>query len=167
MSKIILKEYIKPNGVPQKTAVRQALIERFQKIKIANGYWNDVAVYDSTKSPYSDESTVYPFIQIVSSDLEFLSSTGEAIQMKNTINVSCVVGVDVEIDDSELQLEKLEEDVLRCLFPDQIGVQPGAFNTLKVELSGIQYNPREAGNDEASFELTITFNTSITAKKES
>lgn len=166
MSKIILKEYIKPNGVPQKTAVRQALIERFQKIKKANGYWNDVAVYDSTKSPYNDESTVYPFIQIANSGIEFSSSPGESIQMRNTVNVSCVVGINAEIDDSELQLEKLEEDVLRCLFPDQIGVQSGAFNTLKVELSGIQYSPKEVGNDEASLELTITFNTSITAKKE-
>lgn len=165
-AKITLNEYIVAEGVPQKTAVRQALENRLSKIKIDNGYWFDVTVYDFTKGPYNDSNVPYPFIQVMNSDVDMTSTSGEAIQMKNTLTVSCVVQTDSEIDDSDLQLEKMEEDVLRCLFPDKIGLQKGAFNSLNVELVDMKYNTRELGDDKASLELTITFNTSIKAKKE-
>lgn len=165
-AKIILDEYVVAEGVPQKTAVRQALEERLSKIKIDNGYWFDVTVYDFTKGSYRDSNVPYPFIQVMNSDVDMTSTSGEAIQMKNTLTVLCVVQTDTEIDDTDLQLEKMEEDVLRCLFPDKIGVQRGAFNSLSIELLDMKYNSRELGDDEASLELTITFNTSIKAKKE-
>lgn len=165
-AKIILDEYVPAEGIPQKTAVREALEDRLSKIKIDNGYWFDVKVYDATKGPYNDDNTHYPFIQVMNSGVEMTSTSGEAIQMKSTLTVSCVVQTDSEADDSDFQLEKMEEDVLRCLFPDKIGLQKGAFNSLSVELVGMKYNTRELGDDEASLELTITFNTSIKAKKE-
>lgn len=163
---ILLNEYVVPEGMPLKTAVRQALEERLRKITTKNGYWSDVTVYDFTKGPYNDSNVPYPFIQVVNSGVEMTSTSGESIQVKNTLNVSCIVQTDSAIDDTDLQLEKMEEDVLRCLFPDKIGLQKGAFNSLNVELVDMKYNARELGDDEASLELTITFNTSIKAKKE-
>ncbi|MGL4675855.1 MAG: hypothetical protein ACRCXK_13450 [Wohlfahrtiimonas sp.] len=165
-AKIILDEYIIAKGIPQKTAVRQALETRLSKIKVDNGYWFDVEVYDSTKGPYNDSNVPYPFIQVMNSGVEMTSTSGESIQMKNTLTLLCVVQTDSEIDDTDFHLEKMEEDVLRCLFPDKIGLQKGAFNSLNVELVSMKYNTRELGDDEASLELTITFNTSIKAKKE-
>lgn len=165
-TKIILNEYIVAEGIPQKTAVRQALEKRLANIKKDNDYWFDVTVYDFTKGPFNDSNVPYPFIQVMNSDVDMTSTSGEAIQMKNTLTMICIVQTDSEIDDTDLQLEKMEEDVLRCLFPDKIGLQKGAFNSLNVELVSMKYNTRELGDDEASLELTITFNTSIKAKKE-
>jgi len=165
-TKIILNEYIVAEGIPQKMAVRQALEKRLANIKKDNGYWFDVTVYDFTKGPFNDSNVPYPFIQVMNSDVDMTSTSGESIQMKNTLTVICVVQTDSEIDDTDLQLEKMEEDVLRCLFPDKIGSQKGAFNSLNVELVSMKYNTRELGDDKASLELTITFNTSIKAKKE-
>lgn len=164
--KVLLDEYIIAEGIPQKTAVRQALESRLKKITKSNGYWNDITVYDYEKRSYDDEDTQYPYIRIVNTGLSLKSFAGESIQMENSLLISCVVYVDSEVDDYEIKLEELEEDVLRCLLPDKIGMKPGAFNTLNIEISDIQYYPREDGSNEASLDLTITFNTSIKTRKE-
>lgn len=161
-----LDEYITPDGIPQKTAVRQALIGRLKNISKDSGYWNDITVYDFEKRSYDDEETQYPYIRLVNSGLAPKSFSGESIQMENTLIISCVVDIDSEKDDYEIKLEELEEDVLRCLLPNKIGMRPGAFNTLNIEITDIQYNPREDGDNEASLDFTITFNTSIKTRKE-
>lgn len=165
-SNIILDEYISSDDIPQKTAVRQAFERRLSSIKQSNGYWCDVTVYDFEKRKINDKTIEFPHIHVLPADIDFKSKTPDSVQMQNALTLSCTIKI-AEEDDYLIQLEKLEEDVLRCLFPKKMGMQAGAFNTLNCELSQVYYDTRESGDTTASINFTITFNTSIQTKEES
>lgn len=162
-NKIILNEYIVPDGIPQKTAVREAFEERLSQISTVNGYWSNATVYDFKKRNYNDDDIQYPYVHVTPADIDLKSSAPDSLQLQNSLTLVGVIKISEE-DDYLVQLEKLEEDVLRCLFPRKVGMQSGAFNTLNCELTNIYYDARESGDSEASINFTITYNTTIQTK---
>lgn len=162
-SKIILNEYIVASDKPQKTAIREAFEARLAQINTANGYWHDVTVYDFKKRNYNDDDIQYPYVHVTPADIDLKSAAPDSLQMQNSLTIVGVIKI-AEEDDYLTQLEKLEEDVLRCLFPKKTGMQPGAFNTLNCELTNIYYDARESGDSEASINFTISYNTTIQTK---
>lgn len=162
-SKIILNEYIVADDRPQKTAIREAFEERLAKVAQADGYWCDVTVYDFKKRGYNDDNIQYPYIHVAPADIDLKGAAPDSLQMQNSLTLVGVIKISEE-DDYLTQLEKLEEDVLRCLFPKKVGMQSGAFNTLNCELTSIYYGVRESGDSEASINFTISYNTAIQTK---
>ena len=162
-SKIILNEYIIASDKPQKTAIREAFEARLAQITTAGGYWCDVTVYDFKKRNYNDDDIQYPYVHVTPADIDLKSAAPDSLQMQNSLTIVGVIKI-AEEDDYLTQLEKLEEDVLRCLFPKKTGMQPGALNTLNCENNNIHYDARESGDSEASINFTISYNTTIQTK---
>lgn len=164
-NKIILGEVIQADGIPQKTAIRNALEAQLSKITKANGFYQDITIFDYRKRHYDGVDQQYPYIHVVPSDIQIKDAETDVILIENEFTLVCVVQTDLK-DDSIDQLEMLEEDVLRCLLPKKGGFQSGAYNTLNGQITSIRYDLRDDGVMESSINITVSFNTTIQKTKE-
>ena len=152
-----MSDFVPHGNKPRETEMREAIIERLKKIKVSNGFWFDVEIYNETDK----NRDIYPQIVIGQGVSAFEKVDAVQIYMNTTLPIWVVHELG-EQDDSIEALEKLKEDFYKGIYYGERNPNiTGAYNSSSASIGSIDAQQRDGGTDVASIQTSITFKYTI------